>query len=58
MSRPGFDDSETSGGGDDGTDSGLVGYVQESDDGTGFLMASANEDDIYTADGGREDHER
>lgn len=58
MGRPGFDESATGGSGDDGTDAGLVGYVQESDDGTGFLMASANEDDVYTADGGHEGQER
>lgn len=57
MGRPGFDES-ADGGGEANTDAGLIGYVQESDDGTGFLMASANEDDIYTADGGHEDHER
>ncbi|QZQ53714.1 hypothetical protein KZI27_00290 (plasmid) [Curtobacterium sp. TC1] len=58
MGRPGFDESAPGGNGDDGTDAGLIGYVQEGDDGTGFLTASASEDDTYTADGGGEEHKR
>lgn len=58
MGRPGFDENAPGGSGDDESDAGLIGFVQESGDGTGFLTASANEDDTYTADGGGEEHKR
>lgn len=58
MGRPGFDESAPGSGGDDETDAELVGYVQESEDGMGFLTASADEGDTYTADGGREQRKR
>lgn len=53
VGRPGFDDS-TAGDGDQDEDAGLDGYLQESDDSSGSLTASADEGDGYKADGGEE----
>jgi hypothetical protein len=63
MGRPGYEESTA---GDDATsgdagieqDAGLVGYVQEGDDGTGLLMASQHEDDVHTKDVNPNDAEK